>query len=149
MRIPPGYRVNPSYAAHSACPRCGSMLRVLSYPATMVLRAPAAPDDERIVKIVGDGFKGEERTAGWRHVATLMCPNCGRLLSRGQAVRRDFGERELPADFLVPDRPADGGEFFRGLAESLRSGEAARSGRAPGKPRQALIWDEWRDGGDR
>lgn len=149
MRIPPGYKVNPAYAAHAACPRCGSMLRALSHPATTVLRSPAAPDDERIVKIVGDGFKGEERTAGWRHVSTLRCPCCGMLLSPGQAVRRAFGERELPADFFVPDRPADGGEFFRRLAESLRSGEAARSGRAAGEPEQASIWDERRDGDGR
>lgn len=148
MRVPPGYRVNPAYAPHSACPACGSMLRRLARPFTVVLRSPAAPDDERIVKIVGDGFKGEERTAGWRHTATLRCPRCKHIWSPAQAVRRDFRAPELPADFFVPEGAADGAGFFSGLAESLKRGDAGRVGRAAAEPRQALIWDEWRDGGD-
>ena len=141
MRVPPGYRVNPAYAARSACPGCGAMLRRLARPFTVVLRSPAAPDDERVVKVVGDGFKGEERTAGWRHTVTLRCPRCRRVWSPAQAVRRDFPDSELPQDFLVRDGGEDGAGFFRGLSESLRRGVAGRAG-APAEPRQATIWDD-------
>ena len=137
MRVPNGYRVNPAYAAGRACPACGAMLRKLPRPVSAVLKAPAAPDDERVVRLVGDGFKGEERVAGWRHTATLRCPRCKRIWSPGQAARRDFRDSELPADFLVPDGAADGAGFFRSLAESLRSGEAAAP--APREPEQLRL----------
>lgn len=129
--IPEGYRVNPAYAPNLACPACGAMLMRLPQPFSVVSKAQVAADDDPVTRTESDGFKGVERTVGWRHTATLRCPRCDRLLSPAQADRRSFAESERPADFLLSASAGGSAEFLRGLADSLRSGRARQAPRAP------------------
>lgn len=132
MRVPDGWRVNSRYAARSACPGCGAMLVKLETPVRVVSRGPRiAADDAEVESWEGDGYQAKAVAKGWRHTATLRCPRCGRLLSPAQAVRRDFRDSELPADFLirdVPDTPEARALMFARLSASL--GGAARARRA-------------------
>lgn len=105
---------NLRYAQDWACPKCGRMLQWLfatdrqgrTKRITQEVRRPEkdgpwGPDDrleERYVK------RGNHETvrAGreWVHVGELLCPECG-VMSRGQAVRHEFSDDELPRDFYT------------------------------------------------
>ena len=137
--IPEGYRVNPAYASNLACPACGAMLMRLPQPFSVVSKAQVAADDDPVTRTESDGFKGVERTVGWRHTATLRCPRCDRLLSPAQAARRSFPEAERPADFLLPEGAGGSAEFLRSLADGLRAGRVGRSSGAPA-PEQGTLF---------
>lgn len=136
MRVPEGYRVNRTWAAHSACPDCGCMLRLMRDPLRVVRRHRVAEDDRELTEAVGDGFKGGRRTVGYEHTATMRCPRCGRVYSPAQAVRRDFRDDELPSDFLVPDVGVEATAGMLGrLVEDLRAGRTRQAAPAPvGQP---------------
>lgn len=132
MRVPDGYRVNRGYAAHSACPRCGAMLAVLSSPVRFTSPTRIADDDREVTERVGDGFKGETRVRAYEHAATLRCPRCDRVWSPAQAVRRDFSDGELPSDFLVPDTGVEAtADVLRRIVAGLRAGGPRRPPAAP------------------
>ena len=143
MRVPDGWRVNTRYAARSACPVCGSMLVKLETPVRVVSRGPRiAADDSEVESWEGDGYQAKAVSKGWRHVATMRCPRCGRLLSPAQAVRRDFRDCELPADFLirdVPDTPETRALMFAKLSASLGGAARARRVEALERAREERI----------
>lgn len=130
MRCPPGYRRNTRYALRSACPSCGSMLVILQTPARIVSRGGRiADDDQEVSSWSGDGYKATAEAKGFRHVATMRCPKCGRLLSPAQAVRRDFRDEELPADYWIrdePDTPEARALKFAAISKALRAAQSAR-----------------------
>ena len=82
---------------------CTSTLVRLETPVSVVLGRRAADDDREVESWESDGYKATAVAKGFRHVATMRCPRCGRLLSPAQAVRRDFAESELPPDFWIRD----------------------------------------------
>lgn len=130
MRCPPGYRRNTRYALRSACPSCGSMLVILQTPARIVSRSGRiADDDQEVTSWESDGYKAQSVANGFRHVATMRCPKCGRLLSPAQAVRRDFRDDELPADYWIrdePDTPESRALKFAAISRALRAAQSAR-----------------------
>ena len=130
MSCPPGYRRNSRYAQRSACPSCGSMLVILQTPARIVSRSGRIADDDQEVSCwESDGYKAQSVGHGFRHVATMRCPKCGRLLSPAQAVRRDFRDDELPADYWIrdePDTPEARALKFAAISKALRAAQSAR-----------------------
>ena len=130
MRCPPGYRRNTRYALRSACPSCGSMLVILQTPARIVSRSGRiADDDQEVSSWESDGYKAQSVGHGFRHVATMRCPKCGRLLSPAQAVRRDFKDEELPTDYWIrdePDTPESRALKFAAISKALRAAQSAR-----------------------
>ena len=130
MKCPPGYRRNTRYAQRSACPSCGSMLVILQTPARIVSRSGRiADDDQEVASWESDGYKAQSVGHGYRHVATMRCPKCGRLLSPAQAVRRDFRDDELPADYWIrdePDTPEARALKFAAISKALRAAQSAR-----------------------
>lgn len=130
MRCPPGYRKNSRYADHSACPSCGSMLVKLERPVHVVSRSGRIADDDQEVSVwEGDGYKAQAVSKGFRHVATMRCPMCGRLLSPAQAVRADFKDSQLPYDFFIrdePDTPEARALKFAAISRALREAQASR-----------------------
>lgn len=140
MRVPDGYRVNRTYAAHSACPTCGCMLKLLRDPVKVVRHERVAGDDREVTETVGDGFKGSARVKGYVHTATMRCPRCGRVFSPAQAVRRDFRDDELPADYLVPDKGVEAtAGMLRRLVADLRAGRATGAPAAAAPEQGALF----------
>lgn len=127
---------NPRYAEHAGCPACRVPLVMLPVPVRFVSDRQLAADDERIVERVSDGFKAGERSRGWRHVATMRCPECGRTFSPAQAARFDWRPGDLPPDWWVrpaPSTPEAAALAFAALSASLS--KAARSRREDARAR--------------
>ena len=127
---PPGFKQNGRYAAGSACPSCGSMLVKLERPVRVVSRSGRiAADDQEVSVWEGDGYKAQSVSKGFRHVATMRCPVCGRLLSPAQAVRTDFKDSQLPYDFWIrdePDTPEVRALKFAAISRALREAHSSR-----------------------
>lgn len=119
------YRDTPNvrYAQDWACPKCGRMLqwifstdrkgrlkRIVNTVRRAEKLGPWGSDDTLEDRYVKTG-KYEEKRAGkeWVHRGELVCHEHG-VMSRGQAVRHEFTDAELPSDFyseqyetFVPD----------------------------------------------
>lgn len=104
---------NIRFARDLACPECGCMLewmfhqdrfgrwrRIKFHSDRAEKEGPWAEDD--VLEARTEPVTPYQKVVTgrrWVHTVELMCSGCGRVLSRGQAVRKTFSEDELPHRF--------------------------------------------------